>query len=104
MEIADRAADHEAVFGEFGGPAGPNQERHVAARLQETPAEIAADRARSDHENSHLSQPSLLWRVRRPMRHSVSGRHNVQNGDGAANPGRPSCRNRPARRFLLVLR
>ena len=42
------------VLRKLGGPTRTNEKRHVATGVQQTPAEIAADRARSDNKNSHV--------------------------------------------------
>jgi len=47
------------VFGKLRRPAWPNEECHVPARLQQTPAEIAADRSGADNKNSHLDRSSV---------------------------------------------
>ena len=51
--VAERALDHEAVAGELRGTPRPDQEGHVASGRQHPAAEIAADRAGTDHEHSH---------------------------------------------------
>src|SRR5208282_213904 len=56
MEIADAALDGEAMFREQRGAARTNEKRDVPTRVQEPSAEIAADRARPNDENSHCAQ------------------------------------------------
>ena len=56
-KIAERALHREAVFGERRGARSPHEKRHVAPRLGEPPAEIAADRAGPEHEKAHLLSP-----------------------------------------------
>ena len=55
MKIADGAANGQSMLSKLGRPARANEKRHVAACLQQTSAEIAADRARPDHKNSHVA-------------------------------------------------
>src|ERR1044072_6868167 len=45
--------DDETGACKLGGALGPDQERHVVAGLQQPAAEIAADGAGADHENTH---------------------------------------------------
>ena len=56
VEIADGAADAQSVLRKLRRAARANEKRHVAARLQQTSAEIAADRACPDNKNSHITQ------------------------------------------------
>ena len=48
---------NEARAGEFRCPLGADQERHVAPGLQQPAAEISADGAGTDHENTHCRAP-----------------------------------------------
>src|ERR1700733_3876600 len=41
---------------ELRGATRTNEKRHVASRLQQTSTEIAADRARSNNKNSHVTR------------------------------------------------
>ncbi len=56
MEVADGAANRQTVLCKLGGAARTNEKRYVATGLQQTSAEIAADRARPDNKNSHITQ------------------------------------------------
>ncbi len=55
-KVAAATANGQPVLREFRSPARTNQKRDVAARLQQTSAEIAPDRARPDHKNSHVTR------------------------------------------------
>ena len=76
-KIAERACHREAVLGERGGARPAHQKRHVAPRLGEPPAEIAADRAGPEHEKAHVLSPCRI-----PIRHRKADRAT----------GRPSVR------------
>ena len=52
-DVAMRTLDDKAVARQFFGTARPHQKRDVGAALQQPAAEIAADRAGSNHENAH---------------------------------------------------
>ena len=52
-DVAVRALDHEAGGGELARALRAHQESDVAAGLQHSSAEIAADRAGADYENAH---------------------------------------------------
>ena len=54
MVIAEGASNGQSVLRQKFGPARTNEKCDVAARLEQASAEIAADRARSDNENSHF--------------------------------------------------
>ena len=55
--IAERAADDQPGLRQLRGAPRPHQEGHVAAGLQQPAAEIAADRAGADHEDTHAAYP-----------------------------------------------
>ena len=56
VKVADGAANGQAVLRKLGRAARTNEKGHVATRLQQTPAEIAADCARSNNQNSHVTR------------------------------------------------
>ncbi len=56
-KIAERAFDHEPLGRQLGGAPLPHQKRHVTAGLDQPAAEIAADRAGADHEDTHRRTP-----------------------------------------------
>ena len=64
VEVADGAANGQSVLRELCGATRTNEKRHVATRLKQTPAEIAADCARSNNQNSHVTQ-TLSFKERR---------------------------------------
>ena len=51
--VATRAADDQSGLRQLFGAARPHQKCHVAAGFLEPTAEIAAKRARADHQNAH---------------------------------------------------
>jgi hypothetical protein len=51
--VAAEAADDKPSLGQLFGAARPHQKRNVAASVLEPAAEIAAERARADHQNTH---------------------------------------------------
>jgi len=53
--IAEPAADHQTGPDQLCSAPGAHQKAHIAAGLQQSSAEIAADRACADHENPHLT-------------------------------------------------
>jgi hypothetical protein len=53
MEIAVRTHDAQAVFGQLRGAPRPDQKRDIAPGLQQPCTKIAANGARSDHQNTH---------------------------------------------------
>jgi hypothetical protein len=55
IDIAELAADYETCPGQLCGPPGAHQKANIAASLQQPPAEITADRASADDENTHLT-------------------------------------------------
>ncbi len=55
IDVAERAADDQPGLGQLRRAPRPHQKRHVAAGVLEPAAEIAADRAGADHENTHRS-------------------------------------------------
>ncbi len=57
VKIAKRACDREAMLGQRGSARGAHQKRHIASRLGQPPAEIAADRAGPEHEKAHARSP-----------------------------------------------
>src|SRR6185312_3690279 len=83
--VAVRAPDHEAGGRKFARALRPHQERDVTAGLQHPAAEISADGAGTDHENTHDGSPFLVvlrkrriangeWRIVldcRAIRHSL---------------------------------
>src|SRR5439155_4360627 len=60
--VAMRAFDDQTRVCQFGGTAWPDQECHVAARRLQPAAEIAADRAGTDHEDPHRLVPCYCCR------------------------------------------
>ena len=59
-EIAERAFDLEPVLGERGGARTAHQKRDVAPGLGQTPAEIAADRAGPEHQETHINTSFVI--------------------------------------------
>ena len=55
VEVAEGAANRQTMLCKLGGTTRTNEKRYVAARLQQTSAEIAPDRARSHNKNSHVT-------------------------------------------------
>jgi acyl dehydratase len=64
IDVADAAADREASPGQLGGAPRAHEKGHVAAGLQQSSAEIPADRACADHEDPHLTLRSKEARYR----------------------------------------
>ena len=56
VKVADGTANGQAVLRKLSRAARTNEKRHIAACLQQTSAEIAADCARSDNKNSHVTR------------------------------------------------
>jgi hypothetical protein len=66
VEIAEAAANCKSVLPELRGPAWTNKKRYIAARQQQTSAEIATDCAGSDNENFSF-RPILHYQgIRQP--------------------------------------
>src|SRR5579859_3158493 len=53
LDVAGGALDHQALLGEALLPLWPHQEGYIGARLGEPSAEIAADCARTQHQDPH---------------------------------------------------
>ena len=74
VDVADRAMNDQSVLRKLGRTPRTNEKRHVAACLQQTSAEIAADCARSDNKNSHVTRFLNKERGRRPVPGAAQGR------------------------------
>jgi hypothetical protein len=59
VHVAHRAADRKAGAGELARAPRAHQECHVAAGLQQPAAEIAADTAGANHENTHGASANM---------------------------------------------
>jgi hypothetical protein len=55
MKVADGAANGQSMLRQLRRATRANEKRHVPTRLQQTPAEIAADCARSNNKNPHVT-------------------------------------------------
>src|SRR5229473_315058 len=62
-KIAERARHRETVLGQEGGARAAHQKGHIAPRLGEPPAEIAADRAGPEHEKANFLHPPAFISV-----------------------------------------
>ena len=54
-EIAKRAGNREATFGERPSARQPHKKSNIPTGFREPPAEIAADRTSSEHQDAPLS-------------------------------------------------
>jgi hypothetical protein len=57
-EGAIGAFDHQPIAFQLGAAAGADEKGHLGARFEEPPAEIAAEGARPEHQDSH-PRPSV---------------------------------------------
>ena len=72
VEVADAALDRQAVLRQRRRAARTDEKRDVPARLQQPPAEIAADCPGADNENLHRVRPFMAGRSLRGAERRVS--------------------------------